>query len=268
MRLTDIMHEPNPERIKRPIINFIGIGADDPHSAYDAAALGKLIGPDFELGCIIAHCTVEEIENASNASLNIVFGRGKLLAKKMKERFDIPYEVIDYPYGLTGAEEVWNCLETHFGVDVGDRRNEFIKHTADGLAPVYQFIKSFYGMPVAVIGTGARCRGMTRFLIQELGFEVVCSRVREEINDMEDVIEEIENSDAAVVFGSSFEGEISDKLNIPAFYFDYPVLRRICITDRPYIGDVGTIHLVEDLVNELMAYQSPQNGAVSKSCGM
>lgn len=268
LRLADLMHEPSAGRGNKPIINFIGLAADDPHVTSDVSAFDKLLGPDADLGCVIAHCTVAELENASNASLNIVLGRGKQLAMEMKKRFGIPYEVVDYPYGLTGAEEIWQCMNAHFGIETRNMRDAFIRCTADGLAPIYQFIKSLYGMPVAVIGTGGRCRGMSRFLTQELGFEVVCSRVREDIDDMEDVISEVQASDAAIVFGSSFECEISEKLNIPAFYFDYPVFRRVCITDCPYVGAEGTIHMVEALINEMMAYQDPQRGTVSRSCGM
>lgn len=106
LHLADLMRDPDKKSAPKPIINFIGLGADDPHAASDAAAFQKLLGPDVELGCVLARCTLAEIENASNASLNLVLGRGKMLAEEMKRRFDIPYQVIDYPYGLTGAEEI------------------------------------------------------------------------------------------------------------------------------------------------------------------
>ena len=266
--LAKLMHEPEPGRWSKPSVNFIGLGADDPHRAADTKAFRELLGPDVNMGCVLTNCSLEEIQNAANASLNLVLGRGVLLAEEMKRRFGIPYEVVSYPYGLTGAEEIWCCLSKYFGIDTSEMRACFARYTADHLTPVYSYLKSFYGMPVAVIATGARFRGMSRFLTQELGFEVICGREREKVLNLDDFIDEVATSDAAAVFGSSFEGEISGKLHIPVFYFDYPVFRRVCITDRPYVGAAGTVNLVEAILNEWMAFAAPQSGTVSGSCGM
>ncbi|MFQ6842548.1 MAG: nitrogenase component 1 [Lachnospiraceae bacterium] len=268
LRLAELMQEPESTSREKPSVNFIGIGADDPHATADVRAFRELLGPDVDLGCVLARCSVKDIQNASNASLNLVLGRGVLLAEEMKRRFGIPYEIIDYPYGLTGAEEIWRCLFKHFGIDISGLHEHFVRYTAEHLAPVYSYLKSFYGMPVSVIATGARFRGMSRFLTQELGFEVVCGRARESVLNLDDFIDEVAASDTAAVFGSSFEGEISGKLKIPVFYFDYPVFRRVCITDRPYVGAAGTVNLVEALLNEWMAFATPQSGTVPGSCGM
>ncbi|WP_321492221.1 nitrogenase component 1 [uncultured Desulfobacter sp.] len=265
LRLIDFMREPDGADRQIPKINFIGFGADDPHIAADARVLKEFLGTEADLGCILSRCTFEQIEAAAQVSLNIVLGRGKRLAQEMEKRFGIPYQVIDYPYGLSGAEEIWGCLQSHLGIDTHRQRDAFIRRTADGLAPIYSFLQTLYGIPVSVIGTGARYRGMVRFLSEEIGLEVVCGRAREEVSDIDDFMDEVRASETAILFGSSFEQELSDKMNIPLFHFDYPVFRRICITNRPYIGAEGTLHLTETLFNELMSYPGKKGAFLSRS---
>ena len=268
LRLADLMSPAETRPLGKPMVNVIGIGADDPHGSADARAFQALLGPEVALGCVIAQCSLQQLRQASNASLNLVLGRGVSLAEEMKRRFGIPYEVVDYPYGLTGAEEIWSCLSRHLDIDTKPLADAFVRYTGERLKPVYSYLKSLYAMPVSVIGTGARYRGMARFLTQELGAQVLCGQAREELPDLDDFIDRVSASDTALVFGSSFEGEISGKLHIPVFYYDYPVFRRVCITDRPYIGAAGTVNLIEALLNELMSFSTPQSGTVPGSCGM
>ena len=234
--LMELMNDPAAVAGGRPKVNLIGLGADDPYLVPDVQALKNLLGNEAELGCVLSKCTFGELEHAAQASLNIVLGRGTQLARQMQKRFGIPFEVIDYPYGLTGARELWDCLRRHFGIDSQRQRDEFIRRTAEGLAPIYSFIQSLYQMPVAVVGSRARYRGMKRFLSEELGMEVVCGRAREDIEDVDVFLDELRTTDAAVLFGSTFEQELSDDLNIPLVHYDYPVFRRICITNRPVVG--------------------------------
>jgi nitrogenase molybdenum-iron protein beta chain len=265
LRLIDFMREPDRRNRQIPMINFIGFGSDDPHIAADVRALKDLLGTEAGLGCVLSRCTFAQIETATQASLNIVIGRGERLAQEMEKRFGIPYQMIDYPYGLSGAEEIWGCLKLHFGIDMHRQRDAFMRRTADGIAPIYSFMQTLYGIPVSVIGTEPRYRGMVRFLSEELGLEVVCGRAREEVADMDDFMDEVRASEAAILFGSSFEQELSDDMDSPLFHFDYPVFRRICITDRPYIGAEGTLHLTETLINELMSYPGKKGGFLSRS---
>ena len=262
--LMDLMKDPGPSKSGPPKVNIIGMAADDPYLKPDIKGIKALLGGQAELGCVLASCTLEKLEEAPEASLNIVLGRGTLLAQKMQERFGIPYEVIDYPYGLTGAQELWDCLTRHFGADFSAQREEFSQRTADGLAPIYSFVQSLYQLPVAVVGARGRYRGMKRFLSEELGMEVVCGSAREHIEDLDVFLDELRTTDAAVLFGSSFEQELSDDLNIPLVHFDYPVFRRICITDRPTVGAEGTLCLVENLFNEMMAYPWKKGGNYSR----
>jgi nitrogenase molybdenum-iron protein beta chain len=93
---------------------------------------------------------------------------------------------------------------------------------------------------------------MVRFLTRELGMEIVCQAERERLRDVEDFYDQVRGSEAAVLFGSSFERELADELEIPLLRFDYPVFDRVCVTNRPYLGAEGTLCLIEDILNEIM----------------
>lgn len=235
-----------------PTVNLLGRGADDHRSGADIAALRGLLGDAVRLGAVFSPRSVEEARTAPEAGLNLVLGRGVQLAQAMEDRFGIPMESVDYPYGLTGADDLWTRLEHRFCVDYSAQRDAFRQRTAEGLKPIYSYVQALYGMPAAVIGSGARSRGMARFLTRELGMEVVCRAEREGLADLEDFYDQVRASEAAVLFGSSFELELAQEMEIPLFRFDYPVFDRVCVTNRPYLGPEGTLCLVEDLLNEIM----------------
>ena len=79
--------------------------------------------------------------------------------------------------------------------------------------------------------------------------DVVCLGINEEGFVMEDFIEKVYESDAALVFGSSFEGDIADRLEIPLIRYHYPVFDRISISDTPYLGGRGAVNIVEDILH-------------------
>ena len=234
------------------VVNILGLGADEFRLRQDKKALQELLGEDIKLGAVFGDCTLEEVENASHADLNMVIGRGIKLAEIMKERFGIPYELIDYPYGLTGAQELWSALSRHFKSDYSEREEHLRRFTGDECRRYYGYIQALYGIPVAVIGTRARARGMRRFLSEELGMEVEVMALREENRDIQDFYDEVKNSEAALIFGSSFEQDLADEHECPLVRFDYPVIDRFTLSYRPYIGEMGTLCLIEDILSEVV----------------
>lgn len=59
-------------------------------------------------------------------------------------------------------------------------------------------------------------------------------------------------SEAALLFGSSFEQDGADELEIPLIRVDYPVFDEVCLTPRPHLGGLGTLHLLEDIFRGIM----------------
>lgn len=241
------------EKCKVPQVNILGIGADDPHHASDLEALEELFGGKARICTAFSQTDLAGVRRAPKADLNLVFGYGIELAREMEKRFGIPYACLDYPYGLTGARQLWRELETRFGLNFDAEEAAFRARTAEGAKGIYSYLQALYGLPVAVIGTGARADGLAGFLSGELGMEVEVCAKRETLHDIEDVYDEIRQSETAFLFGSSFEQELADELEIPLLRFDFPVFDRICLTKRPYIGAEGTLCFLEDLFQEAFA---------------
>lgn len=238
------------EKENLPVLNILGPGADDPYLEGDVKALAELFGGKARLGTVFADCTFEEIKKAPRADLNLVFGRGRELAKRMEKRFGTPYVCLDYPYGLTGAKKLWECLEQRFALDFQKERESFAKRTAEGAKGAYSYLQALYGLPAAVLGEGARARGLAAFLSGELGMEIEVCAERGQVRDLDDFYAQVRASEAAFLFASSFEQELSEELGIPLLRFDYPVFDRVCLTGRPYIGAEGTLGLLEDILRE------------------
>jgi len=62
----------------------------------------------------------------------------------------------------------------------------------------------------------------------------------------------VEESDAIIVFRSSFEKGLVDSLGITLIRYIYPVFDYIKISERGYAGFNGMLNLVEDIINVLL----------------
>ena len=252
--------ESRQERGPLPTINLLGLGTDDFRLEADIQAMSRLLGGKAELGCVLGRCTLETLAQAPQAALNLCFGRGVALAKAMEKRFGIPYEVLDYPYGLTGAKRLWSVLEHRLGFDYSKEEAEFRGFTGERLKRVYTYLEDFYGVPVSILAEGSRARGMAAFLGRELGFRIEHIAPREEQRELEDFYDKVRWGDSALLFASSFEQELGDELEIPVIRMDYPVFDRVTLSCRPYVGAEGTLCMVEDILNEIMHGRTMKGG--------
>ena len=243
--------EPVP-KAEKPTVNVLGPGADDFRLRCDVSALRELLGEQVELHTVFGCQTREELRTAPRAGLNLVFGRGVGLAKEMEARFGVPFELLDYPYGLTGAKRLWEALGRHFPVDYAAAEESFRAFTGRECARCYTWLQALYGLPAAVLGTGARARGLAEFLSSELGMVTEVVGVREEYRDVDRFYDRVRASEAAVLFGSSFEQDLADELGLPLIRFDFPVFDRVTLSDRPWVGPRGTLCAAEDVLNGII----------------
>ncbi|MCR4722873.1 MAG: nitrogenase component 1 [Eubacteriales bacterium] len=243
-----------------PCVNILGPAADDPRIDNDMNALRLMLGPQIRVNYVSSGCSFNDILCAGSAGLNIVIGRGTGMAERLKERFGTPYRVIDYPYGITGCDELCSAAEEAFGVDLSSVRTGFRQKTADSLEKAFSFIQGFYAMPAAVVADSARARGMERFLTRELGMDVCVRACREEMGDTEDTYDLIRGSEAAMIFGSGYEKPLAEVMEVPLIRMCYPVLDRVTLSGRSYAGVEGSVCLVEDMINETMAARNLKGG--------
>ena len=258
LKLMDVQSGPDGSGL--PKINLLGLGTDDYRLEADLQAMSALLGGKAELGFVLGRCTLAGIARAPQAKLNLCFGRGIELAKAMEQTFGIPYEILDYPYGLTGAKQLWAALERRLGLDYSREEAAFRSFTGQRLRRVYTYLEDFYGVPVSILAEGSRARGLSSFLSRELGFRVEQMLPRESQRELEDFYDLLRRGDSALLFASSFEREIGDELEIPVIAMDYPVFDRVCLSNRPYVGPEGAVCLVEDILNEIMSGRTMKGG--------
>lgn len=258
IKLFSLMKE--PERKREKSINIIGVSIDDPKIDADINEIKRMLNGKVEINTILASCTLEELERASEAESNIVFNRGVGLAELMKDKYDIPYINVDYPYGLEGSKNFLNILEDSLKINLEEEKKLLENETLPLIKKTYQYLQHIYGLPVALIGDNVRATGLKKFLINELGLEIEVFNKYEELEDLAEFYDQVRNSNAVMVFGSTYEKKITDELNIPLIRYTYPVIDSISISDRPYVGAKGTINIIEDIINSLLIHTQKKDG--------
>jgi len=272
-KLTDYMIP--VERPSANRINLIGIKTDDINAAGDLTEIRRILKDHgIEVNTVLADASFDEIKNAPDASLNIVLGGDGLgCAKVMRERFDIPYLTTPYPFGVKKTtefiENVANRLGRKIDSELIDRE---VKLVRDGIERVCMFLQGIYDMPVAVIGEGGRAFDLAEFLSDELGLNVkvlaissknylTSDRIKDGNGHFGDVFIEpdrfemnnlIKGAGVSVIFGSTFEKHLSSEIGAPLIRVSYPVIDEVSITDAPYAGFKGTLHLCETIINAVI----------------
>ncbi len=240
------------EKSKKPLINIFGMLYDDYKKKQDILALKEVLGDKVDIGFVSASATLESIKSLAYADVNIAFGRGIEACRFLKDKYNQPYLQMDYPYGIEGIKGFLGVIADTFNIDYSETMKNLEENSKEAFNKIYSYLNSLYGLPVCVVGSYSRARGMKRFLEMELGMEVVSFGIREKSLNMEEFIANVSSSDTALVFGSSFDGDIADRLKVPLIPFDYPVYDRVSISNTPYIGEKGAVNLTEDILNSIM----------------
>lgn len=235
-----------------PTINIFGYLCDEYLLDGDINEIRKILGEKVKIQCITGSCEVSDMKNLSTADLNIVFGRGEKIAQYLKEKFNIPYFNLPYPYGIEGMKTFLNVLEKHFDVDFSYEIEKMESEVTSGIKKVFSYLQKFYGIPVQLHGSIMKREGMKMFLEEELGLDCITFDMYAEI---------------AMVFGSSFERRFTDEFKVPLVQYEYPVFDKVSLGLRSHIGGEGTLNLIEDILNAVMS--GPKNrGAVYREKNM
>lgn len=249
-----------PQKRKKNSINIVGIFSDDFKGDADLNSIKKLVGQNIEIISVMPYDSYGKILNAPEAELNVVFEGFEFVGKYMKEKFDIPYVVVNFPYGIEGSRDFAVTVANAFEMKVNDYLEEQERITMKKLEAIYGYIHKLYGMPVAVKGDSCRAPALKSFLESELGMnvEVFCT---DSSDDYENSFEDsVQASNAVIVFGSSYERGLADALAIPLIRYTYPVFDSISIANRSYAGFEGIINLAEDIINASMAANYRRHG--------
>lgn len=239
-------------------VNVLGLGADDYCARGDWNQLCRLLDGYAKLNPCPPFCSVEDIWRMADADVTIVFGRGVGLAQYLKKHYGIPYEILPYPYGFLGMEDLWEVLERHLGCNCEDRQKQAEEMLNRELKLVYPYLQSLYYANAAVYAEESRLKGMVRFLEEELGMRCVLAKPSGDVLERR----ELEASHAVLMAASSHERKITKDLNIPLIRIGYPVLDRVCGSTDTMIGAEGTVTLVKEIINQTLELWSGKDGAL------
>jgi nitrogenase molybdenum-iron protein beta chain len=242
-------------------VNLIGFKEDDVNAYADLVEIKRMLNSQgIMVNTVLTNSSFEEIKNAPKAALNIVLGGDGLeSAKLMQQKFDIPYVVVPYPFGLN------NSIEFLEGVTKGlnkELNQEFIakekERIKERIEKIFLFLQGIYDTSVAVIGDSARAFDLAKFLSDELCFNVNVLAITSKnhisleeakINghcetvliepDRVEMNDEIKTKGVELIFGSTMEKRLAWELGAPLVRIFYPVMDEVTISDTPYAGFRG-----------------------------
>ena len=229
-------------------VNILGLMSDDFYVDNDIAALKAAFGQKLELNCVLADCSLADVEKMPQAALNICFGYGEPLAQKMQERFGVPYIMCAYPYGVAGLQKLLRQLEAALKLDF-TAEIEQLEGEAEKLAyRCADYLTNLYQMPAAVLADKAHLAGMKSFLTEELGLRLVLAQDTAEYS-FDKLEEAMEQAQPVLLCGSSFLKPVAAAKELPLLRFVYPTFDHLCLSNNSLIGAQGAAYLIEQLVN-------------------
>lgn len=278
--LTGLLEHMRPQ--KKTIensINLIGFLVDEPRSTADLREIKRICSANgIHINSVLTSGNFSEIINAPAAALNVVLdGDGLFLAKAMMDHFQIPYITVQYPYGFAGTNEFLTKISARLEVKLNtvflQTEQRLIEKT---LEKVKFYLWGLDGQPCAVIGTAGKAIALTRFLSEELGFEIPLLVLTSKNPTWEEQVDTIQGlaqtvlvepdrkemadricaTDINLIFGSSFEKKIAHLKGIPLVRFSYPIIDNVSLTNSPYAGFRGIATWSEQIVNALFEYTS------------
>lgn len=247
------------EKKQAATINILGIMNDDPYVDNDLLELKKFLGTKVKINCALQDCSLRNIAAMPQAELNICFGYGEPLAKKMQEEFGVPYIKCAYPYGVAGMQKFLRQLGEAMKIDFS---NELAELEAAAEKLVYRcadYLVNLYQLPVALATDKAHLAGLHSFFAEELGMRVVIAEDTAEFS-LDKMTEAAKQYKPVLLCGSSFLKNLADAQQVPLVRCVYPAFDRLCFTDNTLVGARGAALLIEQIVNGALQQQYKSDG--------
>lgn len=242
--------------------NIIGANIDKYNYLSDVEELKRIMKDLFNKDAnTIFTCdtSIESIENAGKASLNIVVRKeGLKAAEYMKEKYNIPY-IYNSLYGLNNMTNFIKEIENFSGYELN---KENYKHEVDTVRiNIINLKRRFYfyegNKKCAVFGDYDTTVGLSD-LLEELGLEVDRKEVlyRDDIDESLvtggnelDRMKYLKNCELFGLFGdgTALDMKHNSKLDLQV---SNPNLDRVNIYPfTPFIGFRGTLYIIERIMN-------------------
>ena len=259
-------------------VNLIGFHSDLVKSNADLKEIKRMLNAcGVSVLAVLTSSSFEEIKRAPDSALNIVLGGdGVKAAQIMEKEFEIPYLILDYPYGLNQSVEFLEKICERLGKETpGKFIEEEKSEIKEMLYKVHLYLQGISGTPVAVIGEASRAISLTKFLWHELSLDpqlvaitsanYVCDELLNDIKDYTqrvlvepdkfEMSKTIEDSGVEMIFGSSFDKELAHRFGVPHIKFSYPIIDEVSLSDAPYAGFRGISMLIEKVLNSVLNFE-------------
>lgn len=241
--------------------NIIGSNIDKYNFLSDTYEVKRMMKSLFnkESNTIFTSDTsVEDIENASKASLNIVIRKeGLKAAKYMEEKYNIPY-VYKSIYGLQNTIDFINAINEIDGYEVN--KNILDKEISTVKANMFDVKRKFFfykeSKKCAVFGDYDTVLGISDMLC-ELGLELDRQEVLHKVDDDKllsscselERIKYLRNTKLLGLFGDGPSLDMESNTNIK-LQVSNPNLHKINIYPyTPYVGFRGCMYFIEKILN-------------------
>ncbi len=220
---------------------------------------------------VSADCTVEEIVRAPGAQLNIcVYPHdcGEALARRMQERFAMPFLSGHVPIGFRESAAWLEEIARFFAIDAGAYVAREMKHGLD-LFTSLLVSNTFFESSVAIStdNCDSYSVGLSSFLKRELGMQVSFVAVSTEkaaaqvagasdrvlLNaSIEEKKELLLETSPTVILGNYYDLKLATDLGFKNFLFaDIPLIGYIFSETTPFMGFMGAQHLIQSIGNEI-----------------
>lgn len=237
---------------------------------------------------ICADESVSNLEKASQAELNLVVNEeyGNSIAAYLEKEHGIPHLSLDLkaPYGLAASENWFNAVADFFEISndaVNSESKRVRKKCFPAILRASSLNNNLRGFPFGVFGDSSQLVAFVPFVYEYLGMYPVVIGVKEVgdkslqslknylsgnsldttvlVNpDQYEVLEHLNKTEPAIIFGSSVEEKVSKLADVPPEFIalSFPYYDKILLTARPLIGFNGVLTFVEDILNALKAASS------------
>ena len=256
----NIVKEPNTKNNK---INIIGSNIDAYNFLSDCNEIKRLMKEIFskEINTIFtSYTSIEDIENAAEAELNIVLRKeGLKAAEYMKKKFNIPY-VYGKPIGLESTISWIKEVQALMNYDINeDALNKDIQSIKQYIFRLKMRLRSLKFKDVAIFGDYDTVYNFKKFSM-ELGLNVVRAEVLYNCNiEDNDILKNtgelnrmmfLKNNNIDILFGDgpSLDMESSARVKVQV---SNPNLKSVNIYPYvPYVGFRGALLLIEKLLSK------------------
>jgi len=271
LSLISLMDERSEKKEKS--VNLIGPTYSVFNWKADVEELNRML---FKIGVsvnavITADSTMRQITTAPAAMLNLCiypYDCGVTFAKRMQERFGIPYFAKTIPIGFSESALWIEEIASFFNLDVSNYLRSEIENGFRLIRSGSVFTITFE-TPVALSleNHNTYAVGISHFFKKELGIEICFAAVGDE--EVGEKVQEVsgnvsvsptidekknqyEETSPLLIMGNFYDLKVSKDLGFLNFLFaDIPTIGFLASENGPYMGFRGATYLIQQMVNQV-----------------